>query len=128
MKKMTSMYVTILFFFSAACSHSGLSTYNDMMAESDEEFTYQPLLAETEGHYSTYAVVKTEQEVRDMKEAFQNPLVETSITSQENDVEDIKYGGLNVSHLPSYYVFDTETLLFETHDKEEFLSYLEELE
>lgn len=128
MKNIISMILMMILLFLVACSHSGLSTYEDMLSESDEEFTYHSLLAKNEGAYATYAVVETEEEVRELSKILQRPLIEASLTSQENHVDDIKYGGLKVSQIPSYYVFDTETLIYQTHEKEELLTYLDEME
>jgi hypothetical protein len=128
MKNIFSMLLMVLLLFLAACSDSGLSLYKDMLSESDEEFTYHSLLAENEGFFAAYAVVATEEEVRELSEILQSPLIEASLTSQENHVDDIKYGGLEVSQIPSYYVFDTETLIYQTHEKEELITYLDEME
>ncbi|WP_147805185.1 hypothetical protein [Alkalicoccus halolimnae] len=128
MKNIFSMFLMGVLLFLAACSDSGLSIYEDMLSESDEEFTYHSLLAESEGSYAAYAVVETEEEVRELSEILQRPLIEAFLTSQENHVDDIKYGGLEVSQIPSYYVFDTETLIYQTHEKEELTTYLDEME
>ncbi|RKL65884.1 hypothetical protein CR203_18720 [Salipaludibacillus neizhouensis] len=128
MKNIISMFLMMILLFLVACSHSGLSTYDEMLSESDEEFTYHSLLAENEGSYAAYAVVETEEEVRELKEILQRPFIEAFLTSQENHVDNIKYGGLEVSQIPSYYVFDTETLIYQTHEKEELITYLDEME